>query len=184
MKLLPAFLSLLLLGTCAFGVTAADFQRLLSEAQVAMLRGDYDTAKRNFQIVYQLDQSNKVAIAGLKQIQIEQAKKGVTTEKDFARVILPQVQFKEATFAETLDLLKKRVTEVTGGKQTANFVVQPGVDQNAKVTLSLTNIPLTEVLRYLSELVNAKVEYQKYAIVLKPAAGGGAVTTNTPLAPQ
>jgi len=184
MKLLPAVLSLLLLGTCAFGATAADFQRLLSEAQVAMIRGDLDTAKRNFEIVYQLDQSNKVAIAGLKRIQMEQLKKGDSTEKTFAKVILPQVQFKDATLTESLEFLRKKVTEASAGKQTANFVVQPGVDQSAKITLSLANIPFTEVLRYLSESVNAKIEYQKYAIVLKPGGGGGAVTTNAPLAPQ
>jgi hypothetical protein len=180
MKILPAFLSLLVLGTCAFGAGAADLQRLLSEAQVAMIRGDLDTAKRNFGIVYQLDQSNKVAIAGLKQIKIEEAKKGNNTaEKDFAKVIMPQVSFKEATLGEALDFLKKKVTEASGGKQTANFVVQPGVDQGAKVTLSLSNVPFTEVLRYLSESVNAKIEYQKYAIVVK-SAGGAVIPTSAP----
>lgn len=170
MKLLPAFLSLLVLGATVF---AADVSKILSEAQTAMIRGDIETAKRNFQIVYQLDPKNVVAIGGLRQIAAQEAKGGGSPaiEKQLSAVILPQVQFKEATLTEALDFLKKKVTEASGGKQTANFVVQPGVDQNAKITLSLTNIPLTEALRYLSGLVNAKMDYQKYAIVIKPATG-------------
>lgn len=165
---------LLVLLTFALGAStfAADVQRLLSEAQTAMIRGDLETAKRSFQIVYQLDPKNAVAIGGLRQIAVQEAKSGggASIEKQFAQVILPQVQFKEATFTEALDFLKKKVTEASGGKQTANFVVQPGIDQNAKVTLSLTNVPFTEALRYMAELVSAKAEYQKYAIVIRPAA--------------
>jgi hypothetical protein len=170
MKLLPVPVALLILGTSALG---ADVQRILTEAQTAMLRGDLETAKRNFQIVYQLDPKNAVAIGGLRQIALEERKGGGSgsVEKQFAQLILPQVQFKEATFTEALDFLKKKVTDVSGGKQTANFVVQPGIDPSSKVTLSLTNIPFTEALRYLGELVSAKIDYQKYAIVIRPANG-------------
>ncbi len=177
MKLLPVFLALLVLGANVF---AADVSKILTEAQTAMIRGDLDTAKRNFQIVYELDPRNTIAIAGLRQIAVQGGKTGgAAVEKQLATVILPQVQFREATFTEALDFLKKKVTDVSGGKQTANFVVQPGVDQTAKITLSLTNIPLTEALRYLTELVSAKIEYQKYAIVIKPA-GGTVTPTNAP----
>jgi hypothetical protein len=177
MKLLQTFLLIVTFGAVAF---AADLQRILSEAQTAMIRGDLETAKRNFQLAYQIDPRNPTAIGGLKQIAVQEAKGGGTTvEKQFATLIIPQIQFKEATFSEALDFLKKKVADVSGGKQAANFVVQPGVDQSAKITLSLTNIPLTEAIRYLAELVSAKVEYQKYAIVLKPA-GGAASTTTAP----
>lgn len=171
MKSLPFLLALLVLST---GALAADLQRMLSEAQTAMIRGDLETAKRNFQFINQVDPRNPIAIGGLRQIAVQEAKQGngASIEKQFSTVILPQIQFREATFAEALDFLKKKVADVTGGKQTANFVVQPGVDQTAKVTLSLTNIPLTEALRYVTDLVNAKVEYQKYAIVIRPSGGG------------
>lgn len=173
MKILPALLALLFLGASVF---AADVSKLLSEAQTAMIRGDLDTAKRNFTIVYQLDPKNAVAIGGLRQIAVQEAKGGggASIEKQFAQVVLPQVQFKDATFTEALEYLKKKTTEISGGKQTANFVVQPGVDPNAKITLSLTNIPLTEALRYVAGLVSAKIDYQKYAIVISPAGGATA----------
>lgn len=170
MKLLPVLIASLLLPLGAFAV---DLPRMLSEAQTAMIRGDLETAKRNFQFVNQVDPRNPVAIGGLRQIAVLEAKQGNSgqIEKQLAAVVLPQIQFREATFSEALDFLKKKVSEVTGGKQTANFVVQPGVDQNAKITLSLTNVPLTEALRYATSLVGAKTEYQKYAIVIQPASG-------------
>ena len=174
MKFLQASLLVFALSST---LLADDLQRILSEAQTAMLRGDIETAERNFRLAYQIDSRNAVAIGGLKQIQIAKAKSGsggAAIEKQFAAVIIPQVQFKEATFTEALEFLKKKVTDVSGGKQTANFVVQPGVDPSTKLTLSLSNIPLTEALRYIAELASAKVEYQKYAIVIRPAAGGAA----------
>lgn len=168
MKLLPALLALLFIGASAF---SANVSKILSEAQTAMIRGDLATAKRNFQIVYQLDPRNAVAIGGLRQIAVQEAKGGGSgnIEKQFAQVILPNVQFKDATLTEALEFLKKKVTDASGGKQTANFVVKPGVDPAAKLTLSLTNVPVTEALRYVGELVSAKIDYQKYAIVIAPA---------------
>ncbi len=182
MKSLPFLLAPLVFSTGAFAV---DLQRMLSEAQTAMIRGDLETAKRNFQFVNQVDPRNPIAIGGLRQIAVQEAKQGsgASIEKQFSTVILPQIQFREATFAEALDFLKKKVADVTSGKQNANFVVQPGVDQTAKVTLSLTNIPLTEALRYVTDLVNAKVEYQKYAIVIRPSGGGvSTVSQSAPVA--
>jgi len=174
MKLLR-FLLLAVLAAPAF---SADLARILSEAQTAMIRGDLETAERNFQLAYQLDSHNVVAVAGLKQVALQKAKNGGSgsVEKQFAQVILPQVQFKEATFSEALDALKKKISDASGGRAVANFVVQPGVDQSAKITLSLTNIPVTEALRYLTELVAAKAEYQKFAIVIRPAGGAAPVS--------
>lgn len=173
MRFLPALLGSLLLVSPAFG---ADLQRLLSEGQTAMLRGDIVSAKRAFQMAYRLDPRNPVAVGYLRQIAVQESKGGgsAAIEKQFASVIIPQIQFKEASFSAALDALKTKVNEVSGGKQAANFVVKPGVDQNALVTLSLTNVPMTEALRYMAELVNAKVEYEKYAIVIKPAGGTAA----------
>jgi len=172
--------TLLLTVAVATSALGTDLQRVLQDAQTAMIRGDLETAKRNFQLAYQMDSRNAIAIGGLKQIAAQEKKAGPggAVEKQFAALIIPQVQFKEASFGSALEALKKKVTEASAGKQAANFVVQPGVDQNAQITLSLTDVPFTEALRYMTELVNAKVEYQKYAIVVKPA--GGVVSNGSP----
>jgi hypothetical protein len=47
------------------------------------------------------------------------------------------------------------------------------------VTLSLSNVPFTEGLRYLASVANLDVVYDKYAVLLKPKAGYVAPTTPT-----
>ena len=80
---------------------------------------------------------------------------------------------------ENLTQFAKDVSDATGGKKSVNFVMQISAEaQNTPITLTLTNIPFTEALRYVTELVGAKVEYQKFAVVIKPAGGAAPVVTS------
>lgn len=167
MKLLPILLAL----ACTGAALAEDMQKILTEAQIAFQKGDMVTAKRNFELVNRMDPRNPTAIGYLKTIaaQAKTDSAAVAVEKSLATLIIPEIQFKEATFGSALEFVRKKCTEVSGGKQTVNFVVQPGIDQEATtVTLALRNIPLTEALRYMGELANVSFEYQKYAVVVRP----------------
>ena len=181
MKLLQFPLTVLL--ACILGATAfaADVQKLLSEGQTAMIRGDLETAKSKFEMVNQLDPRNIPAIAYLRQIAAQEKNKPTSPqqEKALSQLIIPKLEFREATFTAALDFMKRKATELSGGKQSVNFVVQlPPESQNTPVTLNLQNIPFTEALRYISELAGAKVEYQKFAVVIRP--GGAATASATP----
>ncbi|MEO8351618.1 MAG: hypothetical protein ABI680_07800 [Chthoniobacteraceae bacterium] len=184
MKLLP-FITLsvgvLALPLVAHGESLRDF---LTAGQVALQKGDLATTKKNLEIVYRMDPRNPVAIGLLKQIAVQEKnsnKAGDTQEKALAQVIIPKLAFKEATFDSTLSFLKAKVAEVSGGKQSVNFVVQPSVDQKQTVTLNLTNIPASEAIRYLGELTNTRFDFQKFAIMV--SAKGTAVATTDPKAP-
>lgn len=179
MKLLQKILCLtaaLALAGVAHGETA---QQLLTQGQLAYQRGDYETAKRNLELVNRMDPRNPTAIGLLKMIQAQQKKGGgQTAEKALSALILPQLQFKEASLGSALDFLKKKAADLSGGKVAANFVVQPGIDQdNTRVTLNLSNIPFTEAVRYIGELANVTFEYQQYAIMVRPKAP---LATNSP----
>jgi len=183
MKLLQIPLTILLGSLLAATALAADVQKLLSEGQTAMIRGDMETAKSKFQTVNQLDPRNITAIAYLRQIAAQEAQNGGAPqqEKQLSQLIIPKIEFREATFTAALDFMKRKATELSGGKQSVNFVVQlPPESQNVQVTLNLQNIPFTEALRYVAELAGAKVEYQKHAIVIR---GPGAATASTTGAP-
>jgi hypothetical protein len=159
---------------------SADLQKLLSDGQTAMIRGDIAAAKRSFELARKMDPKNPVVVGNLKQIALLEAKSGApsTQEKQLSQIMIPQIQFNEASLSSALDFMKKKIGELSGGKLAVNFVVQPGVDQNARVTVNLTDIPASEALRYVGELANAKFEYQKYAILVRPA--GGAAPGPTP----
>ncbi|MDB6175773.1 MAG: hypothetical protein JWL59_5084 [Chthoniobacteraceae bacterium] len=173
MKALPrtllSALSVALLAMTALGESTAT---LLTEAQTAYLRGDLETAKRNFELVNQIDSHNTTAINYLRMIKVQQAKGNAASkvEKELATVVLPQVQFREATLGSALDALKRQIAKASEGKVNVSFVLQLPEEtvKTAPVTLNLSNVPAKEVLRYMGELVNVTFAYEAYAIVVRP----------------
>lgn len=126
------------------------------------------------------------------------------------RIIIPKVEFREATVREAIDFLKKKsaeldVNEPDPTRRGVNIVLQlevpgggasaaptapladpaiPGVETatagttpaagssmnpaEARITLSLNNMPLAEVLRYITQLAGLKVKIDTYAVAIVP----------------
>lgn len=164
-------LAVLWLSSVAFAA-APELQALLTEGQVAYQKGDLAAAKSAFSMAYQIDPRNPVVIGYLKRIKVDEASKpkGNEQEKQLATLVIPQIQFRDATIGSALDYLKKVVERQSGGKQAVNFVVQLPAEQvnTQTVTLNLSNVPFTEAVRYLAELAKATIVYEKYAIIVKP----------------
>lgn len=150
-----------------------EVQQLITEGQTAFNRGDMETAKTNFEMVYRIDPRNQLAINYLRRIKYTESNrpKGTDQEKLFAALIIPKVEFKEATLGSALDSLKKTVERQSEGKLAVNFVVQLPDEQvkSQPVTLSLSNVPFTEVLRYLGGVAKLSIVYDKYAVIVRPA---------------
>ena len=160
-----------------------ELQELLTEGQTAYMRGDLDKAKAAFEMVYRIDSRNTVAIGYLKRIKIDEETKpkGNDIEKQLSSLVVPQIQFKEATLGSALDYLKKTVDRLTNGKRAVNFVVQLSAEQvsTQTVTLNLTNVPFTEALRYLGTVADLNFTYDKYAIIVMPKTAPTASTAPT-----
>jgi len=146
---------------------------LLSQAQKAYMAGDVATAKSLFEKILAADPQNVAARNYLKAILAAEAEAGpgAKMEKQFKALIIPKVEFKDATLDSVLDALRKMASKASDGKIEPNFVVQPGVNVSNPVTLRLNNIPFLEALRYVGELVHADFVVDRYAIVVKPKAG-------------
>jgi len=146
----------------------------IAQGKAAYVRGDIEGAKAAFQMAYQIDSRNQVAIGYLRRIKMDQQTKPKSEpiEKQLATVIIPQIQFHDATLGSALEYLKNAVKRETNGRQAVNFVVQLPVEQmNTKtVTLNLTNVPFTEALRYLGTVASLNFQFDKYAILVKPTA--------------
>lgn len=149
---------------------AAQQSSALSQAQRAYMAGNVDTAKTLFQKVLADDPQNVAAKNYLKAILAaeEQAGPGAKLEKQYQSLILPKVEFKDATLDSVLEALRQQASKASGGKITPNFVVQPGVNTSAPVTLHLSNIPFNEAVRYVCTLVGAEYVVDRYAISIKP----------------
>jgi hypothetical protein len=146
--------------------------QLMREGQLAFMRGDIETAKQNFEMVLRADPKNKVAIGYMRQILVREKGKspGADQEKQLEALIIPQVQFRDATLGSALEYLKQQATKVSGGKTNINFVVQLPEDvvKTQTISLNVTNMPFKEVLRYVGDLANISFTFEKYAIAVKP----------------
>ena len=151
----------------------AELQQLLTEGQTAFMRGDLATAKTDLDWVIQMDPHNKTAIGYLRRIALQegQQNKGAALEKQLDALMIPKLEFREANLSAALDFMKKSADRLSNGKIAVSFVVQAPPEQvNAQqVTLSLSNIPFTEALRYIGGIAGMNFSYEKYAIVVRPA---------------
>ena len=176
--------SLLLCFAASTLPLAAQQSSLLSQAQKAYIAGDVPTAKALFEQVVKDDPQNTTARNYLKNIAIAEAQAGpgAKVEKQLQALILPQVQFKDATLDSVLDALKQQAAKVSNGQTLVNFVVKPGVNTTTPVTLALSNIPFREAVRYVGELVGAEIVFDRYAIILKPKSTSAPAAEATPAA--
>jgi len=166
---IPHLCFLALLSAPLSGFSQASTAATYSEAQRAYLAGDTETARTKFEAVLLADPQNFGAKNFLKSIAIAEKKnKKSELSAQLAALIVPKVTFKEASLGSVLDYLKVKAAEISENKVSPSFVLQlpPDFAQQTPITLDLSNVPFTEVLRYLGELTSTKFEVQQYAIVV------------------
>jgi len=162
-----------LLLACGEGAKAQSSQQLFNEAQRAYVAGDIDGARQKFKTVLELDPNNTSAINYMRMINAQEKKDGgEQLEKQLKTLVLPKVEFKDATFGSALEYLKQQAAKQSDGKVKVSFVVQlpPEFPDTQRVTLNLSNIPFTEALHYLCQLAEVDYKVEKYAVIVKKKA--------------
>lgn len=106
-------------------------------------------------------------------------------------IILPKVEFKEATVEEVVEFLRKRSAEFDPESDPAKrglkiiLLDRPADLSTAKITLSLTNIPVNEALRYLAGLGGLEIAAEPNALILRaPKKSASAVLAVSPPAAE
>ncbi len=105
------------------------------------------------------------------------------------RIIIPELQFRDATIREAIDFLKQRSADLDTAEpdlaqRGVNIVLKldgssggtgiPGLGgagasmADRRVTLSLRNVPLREALRYITNLADLKYKIDPYAVSVVP----------------
>jgi hypothetical protein len=179
MKFLP-LLVLLVLSLGSGPLQAADETKdLLAEGQRAMVRGDIATARMQFQMVLELDPKNTVARNYMRTIEAQEARQGGNGQlaAQLKALILPRVEFRDATFSSALDYLKQQALKASNGSIKVNFAVQlPQELMEKKITLTLASVPFTEALRYACDGADAKYVIERFAVVIRPRVQPGSET--------
>lgn len=99
-------------------------------------------------------------------------------------IIIPNLEFREATLDEAIAFLRVKAKELDPDKTGINIVVKPGGNSDARITISLTNIPLIEALHYVAELAGLRMKAEKNAVVLGPPGAASATSPKVEPAPE
>lgn len=102
-------------------------------------------------------------------ISTKQAK--VKTKPTAAAIILPTVQFQDATLTEAIEFLRIKSRELDPEKKGLNILVKPGGDPKAKITMALKDVPAYEALRYVGEIAGHKLKVEGDVFVITPVQG-------------
>lgn len=149
------------------GLRAAAAPEDYARAVRAYAAGDLETAETLFRQVVATDPGNTAANAFLARI-AKQKPPGGGLRARLEKLIVPKVDFRDASLGAVIDYLPKVAAEQ---KVALNLVRMFPADYGTekKISLSLENVPMTSVLDYVAQLGGLKLEYQAHAVVLSRA---------------
>lgn len=80
---------------------------------------------------------------------------------------MPKVEFQQATIVEILELLRLRSRDLDPQGKGVDFVLNvPDDSRQRQITLTLTDVPLEEVLRYVCEAASVSYRIEEHAVMI------------------
>lgn len=90
-----------------------------------------------------------------------------TLRETLDEIIISEINFRGAGVAEVIDFLRAESQKVTGTDNAINFVWEaPETVKTAKVTLNLRQVPLADVLKYVTESAGLRYRVDPHAVVV------------------
>ena len=189
------------------------------EEKISRAKSDFDVVAYNHARANAIEQTDKAWAVPVRRFNVDPSL-GVIVEpsrdpgniakitRKLERIIIPKLEFKEATIREAVDYLKRKSIELDPDdpKTGVNIVLKleggasvavpdaagappvsaiPGLDAapaptatapavalgnpaDARITVSLSNIPMIEALKYVTGLANLKFKVEPYAVSVVP----------------
>jgi hypothetical protein len=153
-----------------FSLTAAthaadDLQAAFDQGRAAYYAGNFPLARKLLSKVLAVQPNHYQTRAMLATIAAQDKQEQPTLKDLYAAVRIPKFEIADATLEESLQALSLMTKNHSGGKVTPNFVVKNADLNKALVTLTLTNTPVDQIVRYLADLAKAKVSWEQHAVV-------------------
>jgi hypothetical protein len=102
-----------------------------------------------------------------------------------ARLVIPSLQFRDATLAESVQFLRAKARALDPAHPDLNIEIAPAADGNdAKITLSLKQVSLAEALHYLAALAGLNVRFGATAISVEPGPAAEWKRLKMPASPE
>jgi hypothetical protein len=158
----------LLLWTAAPSLPAADttLNQIYEEGKAAYYGGDLELATYLLRQVEAADPRHTQTKALLAQIKLAMPADGVSLKKKYSGVMLKEINIAEATLEECLQALSIMSRNASDGKVQANFILTAKDRAEAKVTLSMKQVPLPVAIDYVAQLSGTRVKWDKHAVVI------------------
>lgn len=102
------------------------------------------------------------------------AAEGAYYAEKMQRIIFPQVQFQGASIEEAVEFLRIKSRDydtmtTDPAQKGVNLVIKPGsAPSTSQITLDLKDVPMSEALKYITELGQMKYKIENYAVVVVP----------------
>lgn len=151
-------------------LTAADdLNALYQKGREAFHKGDFATAQVFLTQVAAANPAHPDTQNMLRYIKAHAKPEASTLRRDYAGVTIPKIEMEEVTLTEALAGLRVLSKNASNGKVSPNVIVKGADLGTKKLTLSLSNVPLSEALEYLAQLTGSKVSYEKHAAIMSDA---------------
>jgi hypothetical protein len=160
-------------------VQAEDLNAVYQQGRAAFYQGDFTTAQQLLSRVAAANPKHPDTVRMLAYIRANHRAPDNTLKTQYATVILPKVEMSDVTLTEAIEGLRALSKNASGGKVVPNVIVKGEELAQRKLSLSLSNIPLTEALNYVTQLAGAKASYDKHAVILSTMADTTTSTAET-----
>ena len=159
-------IAVLLALQCSFAQTPQN--PMVSEGIAAFKKGDYENARMLFDAALAQNPKDTTAQTYARMTAMKAQSSDSSLQGSLKKVIIPKVDLSDVTARESIDYVVQRIEKLTDGKQKVSVVWMVPSDFPAKVTLSLQNVPATEALRYIAEMAGLQLDYDNYALKIRP----------------
>ena len=161
-----------LTGFCAPTLRAQDDLHVLyEEGRAAFNAGQLELAREKLALVLARNPSHPQTRAMMATIESKLGPNNTMLRRAYEKLVIEKIDLTEAELGEALQALKILAKNASGGKIIPNLIVRDPELAKKPVSLHLGGIPLSEALRYLGDLVGARVTYDKAAVVFSKAGG-------------
>lgn len=145
---------------------ADDLNTLYQQGRAAFHKGDFETANILLTQVAAANPAHTDTQNMLRYIKAHAKPAASTLIKEYAAVTIPKIDMQEVTLLEALDGLRLLSKNASQGKVSPNVIVKGADLGQKKISLNLSNVPLSEAIQLLSQLTGCKATYEKHAVIL------------------
>lgn len=140
-------------------------------AEKAFEDGDIKASREALSSALSLNRSHAPSIALSRRINSNGNQTVLERRKRlFNSVMLPMIDFSDASFKDAIHALAKSVETESKGEVTPNFIIQDRgkVFDKVMINLTLKNVPAGDVLDHLLKSAGAGVNFGTYSTVISP----------------